>query len=276
MTETPDTITMPSPIGDIRSVPADDGYSLTYRVWTTAEATTTLVLINGIMSHSLWFGPLIESFDSKRFHIVGADRRGSGLNDAGRGDAPSAKTLVSDIARIVRHERRAGGPLVLVGWCWGAVLAIHVTLHLEETVNRLVLTAPGLFPSDEVKARARKIAEESSDIFQSPVEEAMFTQGPYLDGFIRKDARRLTEMTPRFFDLMSRMSIAAKAKLGRLSIPTLVVLAKDDRATDNTQTRETFQALKNVTFATVDGGHGIQFDAPDETARHIVSWIGNE
>lgn len=256
-----------------RQTPGEDGYPLTYRVWTRPDARTTLVLLNGVMSHASWFDPLVAPLMRSPLHIVGADRRGSGLNVRERGDAPSAGILVHDVARIIDAEHDASRALVVVGWCWGAVLATHVTFHLGDAVDRLVFIAPGLFPSGEVRARAAIIAREPNGDLESPVSEEMFTTGPHLEGFILRDERRLRRITRRFFDLMSRMSIAAAARLPRLSPPILVVLADRDRATDNDRTIAAFRTAKRVTFETLHAGHGIQFDAPGEAAERILSWI---
>ena len=256
-----------------RQTLAEDGYLLNYRVWTSSAPSTTLVLLNGIMSHALWFHPLVPPLLQENLHIVGADRRGSGANWQDRGDAPTAKTLVNDTAQIIHAEHNSSRRLAIVGWCWGAVLAIHVARHLGEAVDRLAFVAPGLFPSEEVKARARKIADKSDGPLESPVQEDMFTNGPYLEHFILNDDQRLRTITRRFFDMMSRMSISATAKLSRLDMPILVLLADEDRATDNARTMDVFRALPQTTLGRIHAGHGVQFDAPDETADRILSWL---
>src|SRR5262249_55664286 len=61
-----------------RTIAAHDGYSLTYRAWPPSPAPrrATVVLLNGVMSHSAWFAPLAERLAAAGFHVVGADRRG--------------------------------------------------------------------------------------------------------------------------------------------------------------------------------------------------------
>ena len=70
--------------------------------------------------------------------LVGADRRGSGANEAARGDAPSSKVLIDDACRMIERERLSDRPLYLVGWCWGAVLAMGLAAELSGawTVSR--------------------------------------------------------------------------------------------------------------------------------------------
>src|SRR5262245_50132833 len=133
----------------IRTVGAADGYELEYRVWAPATDTAraTLVLFNGIMSHSLWLRPLAGPRPGAGYKIVGADRRGSGTNRLERGDAPDAKTLVADARAIIERERLLDRPVCLVGWCWGAILAINVAAEMRGEVASLLLLAPGLYPT---------------------------------------------------------------------------------------------------------------------------------
>ena len=88
------------------------------------------------------------------------------------------------------------------------------------------------------------VADKATGDLENPVTEEMFTTGPYLEEFILKDEQRLRRVTRRFFELMSRMSIAAVAKLPRLSPPALVLLADQDRATNNDRTVQAFQTAR--------------------------------
>ena len=105
----------------LRSVECADGYRLRYRTWLPAGTPCgTLVLLNGVMSHAGWFQPLACHIAGAGLKLVGADRRGTGLNEDARGDAPSAGALIDDLTRIMDAERTDGVPLHLGGWCWGA------------------------------------------------------------------------------------------------------------------------------------------------------------
>jgi len=277
------TVDAPSE-GRVASIRAADGYELSYRVWAPAPgaARATLVLFNGVMSHSLWFAPLAGPLVSAGFKVVGADRRGTGLATQARGDAPDAKTLLDDARAIVARERLPARPLHLGGWCWGAILAINLAAEMPGEVQRLMLLAPGLYPTEPLK---RRMAEqegaardepqpEDRPCLASPISEEMFTSGPALDAFIMKDPRRLALFTPRFAAIMSKLGMGARLKLPKLQVPLLVVLASDDRATDNDETLRGIGKLtgSRAVFRTIAGAHGLQFDAPDALAREIAEF----
>jgi len=268
----------------VTTLRAADGYELAYRVWSPPAETArgTLVLFNGIMSHSLWFTPLVEPLLGAGFKLVGADRRGTGASTAARGDAPTAKVLVDDARAIIERERVPGKPLHLVGWCWGAVLAINVAAEIQRDLDGLILLAPGVFPTDELERRMAAQAEiarsspEDRPCLESPISEEMFTSGPALGDFIMKDQQRLAKFTPRFQAVMGKLGMGTRLKLPKLAIPVFVILASDDVATDNRATQEGIAKLTGgrATFDTLAGAHGLQFDAPDALARLIAARAG--
>lgn len=265
----------------IERVIASDGHVLHHRVWRPAgPARGTIVLLNGIMSHSAWFFPLVDPLVAAGFVVVGADRRGSGLDEEKRGDAPSAQILVDDALAIVRARRVAGKPLLLVGWCWGTVLALNMLRPLGDTLDGLVMVAPGLFPSqavtDAATAHEQRATGAAPDVpvIETPIAETMFTRGRYLDQFIRRDTRRLRRITPRFRQWMGNLALTASARLRRLDRPTLVLLAEGDEATDNDAARA---ALTRVDASLLEilstpSGHGMQFDAPGFVTDALIAF----
>ncbi|MGH1343934.1 MAG: alpha/beta hydrolase [Nannocystales bacterium] len=261
-------------------VTADDGYTLTYRTWRPAsEARATIVLFNGIMSHSGWFFPLVDALVDAGYAVVGADRRGSGLNEEARGDAPSGKAIIDDALTIIGHSVPDGHTMVLAGWCWGSILALNLVRPLGDRVQGLVLLTPGLFPTAQVVqaatgAQAAAVgAADDEPAVETPIAETMFTKGPYLDAFVRPDPLKLLKLTPRFFAQTKKLGMGATMALRKLSLPTLLLLADDDEATDNAKVDAAFAKLDQpVTRTTAPGAHGMQFDAPGAVTDAILAF----
>jgi pimeloyl-ACP methyl ester carboxylesterase len=265
----------------LRPVRAIDGVHLRYRVWPSEilEPRATLVLLNGIMSNSAWFEPIAARLG--HLHVVGADRRGSGPNAEARGDAPSARQLVDDVLRIIDAEHAASRPLVLLGWCWGAALGVVVAHALGRRLDGFVAVTPGLFPSSAVdralEDQADRIAGARLDeaIVRTPIREEMFTVGPELERFIRRDQQRVQWMTPRMVKVSRKLATAAVGRLARLHPPVLLVLATDDEATDNQATLRAFERLSRARLEVVElpAKHGVQFDAPDPLSHHLSAFV---
>lgn len=266
---------------EVRHIDASGGHRVPYRRWGPAGASKgTIVLLNGIMSHSGWFFPLVDPLTAAGLVVVGADRRGSGLDDVARGDAPSAKSIVDDALAVIDAEHVTDGPLIVVGWCWGSVLALNLLRPLGDRLAGLVMVAPGLFPSAAVSEAAAKheaaVRDAAPDdpAILTPIADTMFTSGPYLEGFIRRDPRRLLRITPRFRGLMSNLSLTALARLRRLEVPLLVLLADGDQATDNDAVRAALATIDpaRIEMRAIASGHAMQFDVPSFVTGAITDF----
>lgn len=268
----------------IKTVECEDGYRLQFRVWPAqGPPMATLVLINGIMSHSGWFRELAGLLAAMQINVVGADRRGSGLNHRDRGDARSRHVLLSDLRTVMLREER-GVPVYLVGWCWGAVLAVNAALEFGSAVKGIVLLAPGLFPSEQINRAMRSIVTAlqhngtHSSSLKIPLTEDMFTDIPCFRDLIRADELAVRAFTPQFLKVSQKMMLVATARLPQLTHPVLLLLAGKDQAVDNKTTLAKFQRLRSaeVTVATLPHNHGLQFEAPREIARNISEWLARQ
>lgn len=262
-------------------VPAADGHPLRYRAWhPSGTPRGTVVLLNGIMSHSGWLFPLVDPLVAAGLVVVGADRRGTGLDEVGRGDAPSAKSVVDDAMTIIDAAAVPDAPLFLVGWCWGSVLSLNLVRPLGDRLTGLVLVSPGLFPSAAVTATAAKneaaAAGAPIDVpaIPAPIDDTMFTTGPYLDGFIRPDPHKLAMVTPRFRGFMGNLAMGAMTRLRRFDRPLLMLLAEGDAATDNDAARAAVAGVppELLEVRTTPSAHAMQFDAPEFVSGSIVAF----
>lgn len=248
----------------LHSVPASDGYALRHRVWDPGDARATLILLNGVMSHSAWFQSIASPLAAAGIKLVGADRRGSGPNEEARGDAPGADILIDDLLRIsAAHQAEKR---FLLGWCWGAVLALNAADRLD--LSGLILVASGLHPTEEVKTRAEAVAGDERVAL--PIREEMFTKGPALDAFIRADPDRLQWITPRFARTMRRLAVTAAGRMRKLDVPVLSIVAELDEATDSAAAAN---ALPQADVIRLPGAHGVMFEAPEALASTLVRWM---
>ena len=106
----------------VRERAARDGYPLRYRSWQEGESDTLVVTLHGVLSHSGWFEDVAQVLHARGLHVLGHDRRGSGLNEQDRGDVQSPDQLMDDLAAVVEPERGRYDRIVYLGWCLGATL----------------------------------------------------------------------------------------------------------------------------------------------------------
>lgn len=263
----------------IENVTCEDGYPLTYRVWPASVApVATVVLVHGMISHSAWFRNLARYLTGLRFKVVGADRRGSGLNRLQRGDAPSMPMLVGDLRRILEKEIR-DAPGYVVGWCWGALPAVNLALQYGDDIAGLALLAPGLFPSHQVRLAAAKWLSNCSNdpsvaALPSPVSDDMFSNRAEVSEFIRNDVDAQRLFTPRFCQVAREMSVTALTRLPQLRKPILLILADNDMTVDNQHTLEYFLRLRRmkVTSVTLSCSHAMHLEIPQVVASTFREW----
>lgn len=267
--------------GQLRRCTSPDGYALSYRTWTPAgPPRASVVWLTGIMSNSRWLSPVARGLRDAGLHLVGADRRGAGPNRRARGDAPNAAAVIDDALAIIDAEVPAARRLIVVGWCWGSVLGLNVAARLGSRLAGLSLVAPGLYPSQAIKDAAHTHeaaadgAPEHEAVIASPIDDTMFTEGPALEAFIRRDPERLLHFSPRYRAIMGKLALGATLGLRKLQCPLQLLLADDDRATDNDAARAAVARLprERVQIAQTRSGHGLQFDAPEWLTTQLVDF----
>lgn len=119
-----------------------------YRVAAAERGTVPLVILHGGPSGNVWnfertIGPALERFST----VVYFEQRGSGRSaPPARREDYSLPLLVSDVDALRRHlgvER-----VSLLGFSFGAELALEYALAHPEAVERLVLQAPPMGPPE--------------------------------------------------------------------------------------------------------------------------------
>ncbi|HEX7026831.1 MAG TPA: alpha/beta fold hydrolase [Gammaproteobacteria bacterium] len=257
------------------TLPAVDGYPLTVRYWEAREATAVIVIVHGVVSHSLWLAPIAEKLAGSGITVVCPDRRGAGANRQARGDAPDETSLLGDLHKVISNFEAAGIPMHLAGFCWGSNYLINFLCRHQVGISSLALLAPAIFPAAELRNADLYIDDSAEPTEIPPVPLDAFTRGPAYEGFILPDSLRLQRVSPRFNRIMQSYSRMIGVKLLKLPYPVLMILAEDDRITDNQTTEKLFDRLKAQPkqLVYVPGRHGIQFDAPIETANALAAWL---
>jgi alpha-beta hydrolase superfamily lysophospholipase len=231
--------------------------------------------MHGVISHSLWLAPIAEKLVASGITVVCPDRRGAGANRRDRGDAPDEISLLEDLHEVIRNFEKPGTPLHLAGFCWGSNYLINFLCRYQPDISSLALLAPALFPAAGLRNASLRVdkSSEPTEIPLVPVDA--FTSGPAYRRVILPDPLRLERVSPRFNGIMQTFSRMIGVKLLKLPYPVLMILAEDDRITDNQTTAKLFNRLRPQPrqLVYVPGQHGIQFDAPLETADALTTWL---
>jgi alpha-beta hydrolase superfamily lysophospholipase len=169
---------------------ASDGYCWRYRRYPATPPRAHVVCIHGIQSHAGWYEYSCTQLSRAGFVVSFLDRRGSGMNDRDRGDTPSFRRLLDDLAEFLQGVRSQGeqggggtagpGPstqysvlstqysepamashprsqalVFLVAISWGGKLAVALQRRHPGLVDGLALLCPGFFPKVRPSLRQR-------------------------------------------------------------------------------------------------------------------------
>lgn len=262
------------------TVTGTEGYSLQCRQWKSEKPRALLVMLHGVVSHSGWLEEIAQGLQANNIDCLAVDRRGAGLNESMRGDAPDGTTLMKDLSAVLLWAFNSRLPCHICGFCWGANYLVNFmtnngfSKHTQK-VQTISLLAPSLFPSELITDRPfvtgqSHLADQEPNM---PIE--YFTDGPAYKNFILPDPLRLTHVSTRMNRIMSEFSQGIWMKFLRLTTPTLVILGADDEVVDNQATARLFERLRcdRKELCTLPGKHGLQFDAPKDVIHTISRWI---
>lgn len=225
---------------------ASDGYQFYYRRYAPpGTPKARLVFVHGIRSHGGWYAKSCEAFAAAGFEVFFLDRRGSGLNTARRGDCPSFRRLLDDLAEFVQALRteRAWLPVFVAGISWGGKLAVGLQYRRRGLADGLILLAPGLRPQVKPSAgqRARIVLARllrPTRSFPIPLNEPeLFTGSPAGQKYIAEEPHGLRVATARFLWSSFALDVYLRRAARRVKVPVLLVLAEHDRIIDNRKTR---------------------------------------
>lgn len=257
------------------TISGSGGYPLTCRYWQTEEPTALVIMVHGVVSHSLWLESIATGLAELGISCVVPDRRGAGLNKQARGDAPHAQALLDDLENIYHWAQATSLPIHLCGFCWGANYVVNLMAEKSPVVESLALLAPSLFPSKRITEQPFVVGDSglASELPVMPLE--CFTDGPAFHDFIQPDPLRVKQVSPRLNNVMAEFSQGIWIKFLRITLPTLVILGNDDEVVDNQATQRLFNRLANPCkqLHVLPGKHGIQFDAAERVIAALSRWI---
>ena len=252
---------------ELRTFTAGDGYAWHYRRYgPVGTPRAEIVGLHGIQSHGGWYENSCGQLAAAGYAVSFLDRRGCGLNDRDRGDAPSFRRLLDDVAEYMANLPR---PRFVMGTSWGGKLAVGLQRRHPGLTDGLVLIAPGLCPRirppviERLRiAICRFVAPRRR--FPIPLNEPdLFTANPERQEFIRSDPLALREATARLLFESRRMDVYLRFAARHVTMPVLLLLAGKDRIIDNAATRrfiERFPATHKTVIENSGTHHTLEFE----------------
>lgn len=263
-----------------------DGYRCHYRDYPAAGAPRgRIVFVHGIQSHGGWYERSCRYLSQAGFAVSFLDRRGSGQNNEARGDTPSFRRLLDDIAEFLRPLRQqdAALPIFLAGISWGGKPVVALQRRHPGLGDGIALLCPGFFPRVAPKRKERLAIAWSRLIaprrlFPVPLSDPqLFTATPRWQEFIRDDPLSIRQATARFFVESVRLDLYLRFAVSRVRLPVLLMLAEQDRIIDNARTRafvERFPVADKEIREYAGAHHTLEFEAdPEPIFADLLGWL---
>ena len=281
--------------GAIETFTASDGYCWRYRHYRpTGHPRARVVCIHGIQTHGGWYTRSCARLSQAGFDVSFVDRRGSGLNEQERGDAPSFRRLLDDLAEFLgpvrRKQTRSSQPTAhcplptfLIAISWGGKLAVALQRRHPGLVAGLALVCPGFFSRVRPSLKHRLAIAWSRLVaprrrFPIPLNDpGLFTATPRWQQFIRDDPLSLRQGTARLLLESVRLDSYIRFVPKYVTAPVLLLLAERDRIIDNAATRryvESFASSDKQIIEYAGAHHTLEFEPePDRYSDDLVAWI---
>ncbi len=272
---------------------AHDDRRLAVRVWNAAQAPKArVVFLHGITSHGGWYDQSAAYLAAAGYEVAFIDRRGSGLNGEEMGDVANWQAWIEDVETFVGADRQPfansdslkQSPTILCGISWGGKLAAAIARHSPGLFAGVALVCPGIY-SPYMPGVLKRLALATpapkwlrQRRLRVPLRRTeLFTDTPRWCDFIDRDPLALRTLTWRFAQQDRELTRYAREAAAFLHLPTLVMLADQDRIVDNRRTREYFGRFPSRQKALIEyhgAAHTLEFE-PDPTQyfRDLVEWV---
>jgi pimeloyl-ACP methyl ester carboxylesterase len=223
------------------------------------------------------FGHLAPAFHDQRT-VVLPDYAGSGESTGPEGEL-TVELLAAQITAAT--EAAVDGPVDLVGYSLGAVVAAAVAATRPELVRRLVLVAGWTDPDDARHQLAidlwQRLERTDHDLFtrflqlsclSAPFLSAM---GPAGVAQLIADAPPITPGMRQHIDLDRRADL--RPLLPRITAPTLVIGLTRDQVIPVERVRQLHEAIGDSVYAEIDSGHLVVFERAEELVGLLRTFL---
>ena len=265
---------------------AGDGYRWRYRRYAAVGSTRArIVCIHGIQSHGGWYENSCTRLSQMGFEVFFLDRRGSGLNTQDRGDTPSFRRLLDDLAEFLKplHAQADGTPVFLLAISWGGKTAVALQRRHPGLVDGLVLLCPGFSNQLRTPLRQRlkifwSALTRPQRLFPIPLNEPeLFTNTPRWQQFLRADPLALREASARLLFHSVRLDGYLRFVPRFVNAPVLMLLAGQDRIIHNQAARrfvERFASTDKQVIEYPQAQHTLEFEPePEEFLQDLRRWL---
>lgn len=254
-----------------------DGFNLCYETWGERNDNPVLFFLHGLGGDLDAWQFVREKFRDGKYFSIAMDIRGHGNSDH-PGDFTSYRleNLADDVVSIMDQERI--DKVVLIGHCYGGVVALRFALKYPEKSEGLVVVSSTYRPPNYIIGETmKKIANCIINLgaFVSPKPWRAY-HSKYPVGKFHRDYELVGLIKTIFYNslrsylLTSReiINLDLAPFLGKIKTPTLVVVGEKDSIFPADISRKIHESITGSRFAVIkSANHVVILNNTDEVFR---------
>lgn len=281
-----------SPVSQARRGVDDGGFAelsdgKTYYRWFGAPTSHVIVVIHGLTTPHWVFSGLVRGLNLLGYQVLAYDLYGRGLSDRPT-NAQTPQFFVNQLDELL-VEQGLDGPVSLMGYSMGGIIAAAFATTYPERVDRVILLASGgidYTPGQPLK-RCGNLGVTGNWLWRITGAKALrraAARDAAQPTVIPDLAKRMTEETSRRGYLPAVLSSHRETlaidledlhrDMGKTGIPVLAIWAGDDEVIPLTAMGKLTQWNRTARHHVVEGvGHALPHAAPNEIITAITTFF---
>jgi alpha-beta hydrolase superfamily lysophospholipase len=222
-----------------------DGLRLAVEHHAISEARADVLIVHGFGEHKGRYHHVAAALNAASYGCHLFDLRGHGASDGTRAYVEAFRDFTGDVDRVVERIRAGRRPVVIFGHSLGGLIALQHVIHRPATFDALVVSSPFLataLPVSSLERLAGRLLARLSPTltFGARVQPRWLSHdASVVEAYVR-DPLVLHRITVRLWREIDAAQREALERAAEVRLPTLFLVASDDRVVDVATTRELF------------------------------------
>jgi alpha-beta hydrolase superfamily lysophospholipase len=212
----------------------------------SSGARGSIVIMHGLGEHSGRYRHVAQFFNACGLSVRCYDHRGHGRSSGDRGDVINGDPMLQDAQIVIDNfAAQYRQPPFLFGHSMGGLFAARYALSERSRLRGLILSSPALAvrlsPPQRVLLKALHAVAPRLGV-PNGLKPAYLSHDPAVVAAYKADPLVHNKISARLLASMLRSIAFCEAHAGELALPTLMVVAGEDRLVDAEGSRRFFAA----------------------------------
>jgi alpha-beta hydrolase superfamily lysophospholipase len=219
-----------------------------YRGWLPdGEPKATVVICHGINEHGGRYAHIAEFLAGRGYAVWAADHRGHGRSEGIPGYVRRFDMYVEDMRTFVAHVEPPG-KVFIYGHSMGALITLGFATRFQDMIDGFIITGVALSPGGAIPGWAVAAAKLMSALAPKLSIQALpggtLSHDPAVEAQVEQDPLiHHGKISARLGAEILRASDEARANLGKITVPVLIMHGTADSLVDPSGSQEVYDAI---------------------------------